>query len=137
MPDAERAKLFDADGWYRTGDLMRRLPDGRYQMMGRAKDLIKVGGENVTSAEIEAALMRHPSVSLAAVVARADLDRGEVPVAYVELTNPGEVTMADVRLWSKANMAPFKVPADFYEMSPGDWPMTATGKIAKHLLVQG
>lgn len=130
----EREKLFDEKGWYRTGDLMRRLPDGRYQMVGRVKDLIKVGGENVTSAEIEAALMRHPSISLAAVVARMDEDRGEVPIAYVELTRPGEVRMEDIKIWSKTHMAPFKVPVAFHEMSAADWPMTSSGKIAKHLL---
>ncbi len=134
LPQAERDKLFDRDGWYRTGDLMRRLPDGNYQLVGRLKDLIKVGGENVTSAEIEATLMKHPQVSLAAVVPRPDADRGEVPIAYVELVEPGVVDMAALRDWSKSHMAPFKVPADFHEVLAKDWPLTATGKIAKHLL---
>src|SRR5690606_14597983 len=73
----ENARLFDADGWFITGDLMRELEDGRLQLVGRLKDLIKVGGENVTAAEIEETLSKHPEVALTAVIPVADANRGE------------------------------------------------------------
>jgi len=132
--DEERARLYDEEGWYRTGDLMRRLANGRYQLVGRFKDLIKVAGENVSAGEIEDTLMQNEAVSLAAVVARPDSDRGEVPVAFVELHTQGALDMAALRAWSRARMAPFKVPTEFYEVQSRDWPMTSTGKIAKHEL---
>jgi len=135
LPEEERNRLYDARGWYRTGDLMRRLPDGRYQLVGRLKDLIKVGGENVTAAEIEDTLMQHPAVSLAAVIGRKDADKGEVPVAFVELKPGTTLDMAELKAWSKARMAPYKVPDDMHEMQAGEWPMTSTGKIAKHTLL--
>lgn len=134
LAEEERHKFYDAEGWYRTGDLMRRLPDGRYQLVGRAKDLIKVSGENVTAAEIEDTLMQHPGVSLAAVIARADESRGEVPVAFVELRPGSDDTLAELPRWTRSHMAPFKVPAEFHPMEAADWPLTSTGKIAKHEL---
>lgn len=128
------ATFYDAGGWFRTGDLLARLPDGRYRFVGRAKDLIKVGGENVTAGEIESALMRHPDVVMAAVVGVPDAGRGEVPVAYLEY-RPGATCMGgDIGAWCKANMAPYKTPARFHAMAPGSWPLSTSGKIAKHLL---
>lgn len=135
LPEEERSRLYDAQGWYRTGDLMRQLPDGRYQLVGRLKDLIKVGGENVTAAEIEDTLMQHPAVSLVAVIGRKDADKGEVPVAFVEFKPGAALSVAELKAWSKAHMAPYKVPADIYEMQAQEWPMTSTGKIAKHTLM--
>jgi len=132
----ENARLFDQDGWFITGDLMRTLEDGRFQLVGRLKDLIKVGGENVTAAEIEEKLSGHPGVALVAVIPRKDTDRGEVPVAFIETKSGEPLPEDEIRAWSKRNMAPFKVPAAFHWVRPSDWPMTSSGKIAKHELAQ-
>lgn len=132
---ADRAKLFDAQGWFRTGDLMRRRDDGRWQFLGRVKDLIKVGGENVSSGEIEAVLLRHPKIKQAAVVSVPDPRRGEVPAAFVEVTAGERVDPVELAVWCRDQMAPFKVPVSFDLVAPGSWPMTSTGKIAKRELV--
>ena len=134
VSDADRARLFDADGWFRTGDLLRLRDDDRWEFVGRAKDLIKVGGENVTAGEIEAMLTTHPEVANAAVVPLADERRGEVPLAFVELRGGAPLDGDAMRAWCRARMAPFKVPVRFVAVAPGAWPMTATNKIAKHLL---
>ena len=75
----------DPDGWLHTGDLYSRAPDGRVTFHGRAKDMLKVGGENVAALEIEDFLCRHPAVRMASVIGRPDPRLDEVPVAFVEL----------------------------------------------------
>ena len=131
----ESSKLLDANGWFNTGDLMRRTPQGRYEFVGRTKDLIKVGGENVAAAEIEAELMRHPDVSLAAVIPFPDAQRGEVPIAFVQTHKDLPLEEPELRAWCRRRMAPFKVPMRFHFILAAHWPMTATGKIAKHELL--
>lgn len=132
---AERATFFDEAGWFRTGDAMRRAPDGSYEFIARAKDLIKVGGENVAAAEIEAVLMSHPRVALAAVVPATDPQRGEIPVAFVELRGGSQAPVEELLAWCRRTMAPFKVPHRIRVIESCDWPLTDTGKIAKHRLV--
>lgn len=136
LPAAERAKVFTDDGWFRTGDLARFCADGRLEFCGRVKDLIKVGGENVTAIEIETLLMRHPDVVLAVVVGVTDSARGEVPLAFVELREGATADSVAFLAWCKGCMAPYKVPADLHWVGPGGWPMTASGKIAKHELLR-
>jgi fatty-acyl-CoA synthase len=132
---ADRARLFDAQGWFRTGDLMRRRDDGRWQFLGRVKDLIKVGGENVSSGEIEAVLIRHPKIKQATVISVPDPRRGEVPAAFVEAIEGERVDSVELAVWCRNQMAPFKVPVSFDFVESGSWPMTSTGKIAKRELV--
>lgn len=135
LPEDARSRLFDGEGWYRTGDLLRRLEDGRYQFVGRSKDLIKVNGENVTAGEVEGKLMKHPEVSLVAVIGIQDAHRGEVPVAFVETRGGNGLDSHDLTQWCKSQMAPYKVPVRFFRVGPGQWPMTVSGKIAKHRLM--
>ncbi|MGE3927484.1 MAG: class I adenylate-forming enzyme family protein [Lautropia sp.] len=134
VSEQDRARLFDRDGWFRTGDLLRLRADGRYEFVGRSKDLIKVGGENTTATEIETTLMEHPDIAGVAVIGVPDEARGEVPVAYLEWRAGREGDPESIRQWCRQRMAPFKVPARFEVVGPGAWPMTASGKIAKHLL---
>ncbi len=134
VSSADRPKLLTDDGWIRTGDLMRQHPDGRYEFIGRIKDLIKVGGENVAASEIERVLLAHPAIKEAAVVAIADAQRGEVPFAYVELEHEASLSDVEIQAWCRERMAPFKVPRFVAFMRDGSWPMTATGKIAKNEL---
>ena len=135
IADADRAELFDAEGWFRTGDLMRKRDDGRWQFLGRVKDLIKVGGENVSPGEIEAALLLHPKIEQVAVIAVADARRGEVPAAFVEIAAGEQLDPVELAAWCRDRIAPYKVPASFDFVAAGSWPITATGKIAKRELV--
>ncbi len=122
-----------AGGWFHTGDLAVRHPDGYIEIKDRAKDIIISGGENVSSLEIEEALYKHPAVMEAAVVARPDEKWGETPCAFVAL-KPGVVaTAADVIGLCRANLAHFKVPRT---VMFGPLPKTSTGKIQKYLLRQ-
>jgi len=130
LSDAEQRQFYDDEGWYKTGDLMRKTACGRYQFIGRAKDLIKVNGENVSAGEIEAVLMSHPHVSLASVIGMPDERRGEVPIAYLSPAVP-VIDKLEIERWCRNHMAPYKVPARFIWLMDTDWPMTATGKIQK------
>lgn len=88
-PEATR-EVLDDEGWFHTGDLVARAPDGALRIVGRrSTDLIKCGGYKVGAGEVEAALLEHPGVREAAVVARPDADLGERIVAFVVLSDPG------------------------------------------------
>ena len=81
-------------GWFHSGDLGVRHPDGYIQLKDRSKDIIISGGENISSIEVEDALYKHPAVQAAAVVAKADDKWGETPCAFIEL-KPGQKASAD------------------------------------------
>ena len=130
-PEAN-AEAFTADGWLRTGDLGELTADGRLRMVGRLKDVFRVGGENVAPAEVEEVLLAHPAVETAQVVGVPDARLGEVPCAYVTLKDGKSVTEADLIEWTKARCANFRVPRylrivdDFEAIG-----MTASGKVQK------
>ena len=128
---ADRARFFDAAGWYHTGDLLRQREDGRYVFAGRTKDLIKVGGENVSASEIEVVIMSHPKVLNVAVTAMPDEERGETPAAFVEFEDGHTMDAAAFRDWCRTKLAPFKVPRRVTFLGKDDWPRTSSGKIAK------
>ncbi|MDJ0389586.1 AMP-binding protein [Roseomonas sp. E05] len=133
----ETAKALDAGGWLSTGDLGRLDAEGRLQFTGRAKDLVRVGGENVSPAEIEDILNRHPAVRQAVVVGVPDARLMEVPCAFV-IPNEGQVVEEQALIgWSREQMAGFKVPryvcvVDGFEAIG----MTASSKIQKRLLAE-
>jgi fatty-acyl-CoA synthase len=120
-----------AGGWFHTGDLAVKYPDGYIQLRDRSKDIIISGGENISSIEVEDALYKHPAVALAAVVAKPDDKWGEVPCAFVELKPGAEATEAELIAHCRERMAGFKAPKSvvFTEL-----PRTSTGKIQKHVL---
>ena len=89
------AEAFDG-GWFHSGDIAFQHPDGYIKITDRAKDIIISGGENVSSVEVEGALMHHPAVSLCAVVAKPDEKWGEVPCAFVEVNAGADVSEADL-----------------------------------------
>lgn len=128
-PDATMA-AFTPDGWFRTGDLLSRRDDGRYQFRGRLKDMLKVGGENVDCLELEHALRAVPGVRAAAVIGRPDQILGEVPVAFVVLTNTAQMTEVEAQI--RSHLAPFKRPRAIVPVE--ELPMTASGKVDKGLL---
>ena len=125
MSIEESATYFPGDGWYRTGDILERNSSGRYRFLNRLKDVIKVGGENVSCSEIEQVLVSHPNVHQAVVFGVPDLKRGEVPGAVVQVD--GIATEEELNNWCKSNLAPFKIPRHYLFQS--EIPLTVTGKI--------
>ena len=125
------AQAIDRDGWFHTGDIGSLDEHGTIMFHGRYKDMLKVGGENVAAAEIEALLGRHPAVRLAQVVGIPDRKYVEVPAAFVEL-KPGIVaTEAELVTFCRSEVSGFKVPrvVRFVE----EWPMSSS-KIQKFRL---
>ena len=120
-----------AGGWFRTGDLGVRHPDGYIQLKDRSKDIIISGGENISSIEVEDALFKHPAVAAAAVVAKPDNKWGETPCAFVELKPGAEVPAEDLIAWCRARLAPYKLPR---HVVFGELPKTSTGKVQKFVL---
>ena len=120
-----------AGGWFHSGDLGVRYPDGYIQLKDRSKDIIISGGENISSIEVEEALYRHPAVEIAAVVAMPHEKWGETPCAFVELALGKFADAASLRAWCKDHLAPYKVPSQFVFMPV---PRTSTGKIQKFVL---
>lgn len=121
-----------AGGWFHTGDLGVRHPNGYVEIKDRSKDIIISGGENISSLEVEEVLYKHPDVMEAAVVARPDDKWGETPCAFVTLKpDAGDVSDISVMDFCKENMARFKVPKTVVF---GPLPKTQTGKIQKFVL---
>ncbi|HEX2554797.1 MAG TPA: acyl-CoA synthetase [Microvirga sp.] len=127
---ASTAKAF-AGGWFHSGDLGVKYPDGYVQLKDRSKDIIISGGENISSIEVEDALYKHPAVQAAAVVARPDEKWGETPCAFVELKPSEMVSAEELLAWCRGHLAAFKCPKSvvFTEL-----PKTSTGKIQKFRL---
>jgi fatty-acyl-CoA synthase len=119
-------------GWFRTGDLAVRHPDGYVEIKDRSKDIIISGGENISSIEVEEALYRHPQIIEAAVVARPDPVWGESPCAFVTIKpDAGGVAEDDIIAWCRTHLAHYKVPRSVVF---GPLPKTSTGKIQKYQL---
>ena len=127
-PDATRETI-DADGWLHTGDMAKLRPDGHLVFLGRYKDMLKVGGENVSPAEVEAYLRQMPEVMDAAVVAYPDPRLAEVPVAFVILRPGQAVTADDLLARMKGKIASYKIPKHI--VFTDAYPMTSSGKIRK------
>jgi malonyl-CoA/methylmalonyl-CoA synthetase len=118
------------DGYFRTGDLATRSPDGYYTLSGRKSDLIISGGFNIYPREIEEFLQEQAEIAEAAVVGLPDRMRGEVPVAYVVMAEAVDIALIEARCREK--LASFKVPRAFIPVEK--LPRNAMGKIQKHLL---
>ncbi len=118
-------------GWFHSGDLAVMHPDGYIELRDRKKDIIVSGGENISTIEVERAVVAHPAVLEAAVIAIPDPYWGEVPKAFVTL-KPGEtVTEADLITFCRTRLPGFKVPK---AIAFGDLPKTSTGKVQKNVL---
>ncbi len=115
-------------GYFHSGDIAFQHPDGYIKIADRAKDIIISGGENISSVEVEGAIMHHAAVNLCAVVAMPDEKWGEVPCAFVELKEGASLTEADLIAHCRTRLAGFKTPKKvvFQEL-----PKTSTGKIQK------
>jgi len=112
-----------------TGDMGVIRADGHLRFMGRYKDMLKIGGENVDPMEVEAFLMSHEGINLAAVVSFPDPRLAEVAVAFVRREPGCALTDADVLAHCRGRIASFKIPR--HVVFVDDFPMTSSGKIQK------
>ena len=125
----ETAACYTADGWFKTGDTAYWRDDGYLRFLGRYKDMLKVGGENVDPMEVEGLLLEHPGIHQVAVVGCPDDRLAEVPVAFVQPA-AGHVLESDAIIdYCRGKLASFKLPR--HVMFVEDFPMTASGKIRK------
>ncbi|HEY1328840.1 MAG TPA: acyl--CoA ligase family protein [Casimicrobiaceae bacterium] len=129
--DEDATRKACPDGWFRTGDLGVKYPDGYIELRDRAKDIIISGGENISSVEIEQALTSHAAVLEAAVVAAPDEKWGEIPVAFVTLKQGSTATDAELIDHVRGRLARFKAPK---RVVFGPLPKTSTGKVQKNVL---
>ena len=125
----QHRRATDADGWFDTGDLARIDRDGNLIITGRAKDLIKSGGEWINPAEIEAIVGALPQVSLAAVIGRADLKWGERPILLVEMRERQTVSDEALLAPLQGKVPPWWIPDAVIRLQ--NMPLSATGKIDK------
>ena len=129
------ARIFTADGFYRSGDLMRRHPSGNYIVEGRKKDLINRGGEKISAEEVENLILTHPSVKNVACIPVPDPDLGERMCACVLLRDGATVTFKELQEFLLAKeIAKFKLP-ERLEILP-DFPLSMVGKVSKKKLVE-
>lgn len=126
------AEVFVADGWFRTGDIVRMDAEGYVFIVDRAKDMINVGGEKVYPRDVEEVLFRHPAVADAVVVAAPDPILGEVPRAVVALKPNAQATEEDLITFLRPQLATFKLPRaiEFVDVVP----RSASGKALRRLL---
>ncbi|WP_213766858.1 AMP-binding protein [Caballeronia sp. dw_19] len=129
---AETAKAIDADGWMHTGDLGHLDTNGYLYFSSRLKDMLKIGGENVSAQEVEAVLLGHPRIAQAAVIGAPDERLSEVVMAIIEPRHNEQVTQEEVIAYCAQRMANFRVPR--YVHFTQTWPLTDSGKIQKHKL---
>lgn len=130
--DAKTAEAIDADGWMHTGDLAVMDIDGYANIVGRIKDMVIRGGENIYPREIEEFLYAHPSIVDVQVVGVPDMKYGEELLAAVRVTDGASLSQDDVRAFCQGKIAHYKIPR--YVTFVSDYPMTVTGKIQKFKL---
>jgi len=129
------AKVFTRDGFYGSGDLMRRHPSGNYMVEGRKKDLINRGGEKISAEEIENLILSHPAVQNVACIAVPDPDLGERMCACVILRPDQRVTLAElVAFLATKEIAKFKLPERLEVVA--EFPLSTFGKVSKKALVE-
>ncbi|MEN2428695.1 AMP-binding protein [Chromobacterium vaccinii] len=124
--------VIDADGWMRTGDLAAMGGDGAVNIVGRLKDMVIRGGENVYPREIEEFLYRHPKIQDVQVVGVPDARYGEELCAWIRLRDGERATEDEIRSFCQGQIAHYKIPR-YIEFVDG-FPMTVTGKIQKYLM---
>ena len=126
--DKEATDKAMKNGWFHSGDLAVMHPDGYVKIQDRSKDIIISGGENISSIEIENTLSKHPSVSIAAVVAKPDEKWGEVPCAFLETVKEKAVTEKELISFCKETLANLQVTK---KIEFCDLTKTSTGKNKK------
>jgi acyl-coenzyme A synthetase/AMP-(fatty) acid ligase len=125
-----RSEVFDADGWYPTGDVCQVDERGWVRFRSRSGDVVKISGANVAPLEVERVLTTHPAVADVAVLGML---RGSIPtlVAVVVPADGRAVDPDDLRDWAGRQLSSYKVPRLVLEMAADDVPRTASGKVRK------
>ena len=133
LPEVTAAR-FDADGWLRTGDLMKADRDGYYFFLGRRDDMINCGGENVYPKEVETILIQHPNVADACVVSAPHEMKGEAPVVFVVPRDPAAADADEIKQFFFANGPAYAHPRTitFVEKLP----LTGAGKLDRAALTR-
>ena len=133
--DPEATALAIRNGWFYTGDLGRIDSEGYLYIVGRKKEMIKVGGEIVFEPEVEAAIHKHHDIVEVAVVGLPDKLRGEIPKAFVVLKADSDLKEEELRYFCREHLAHFKIPHYFAFVK--DLPKNRAGKIDKEKLRKG
>lgn len=129
----ETEKAIDNQGWLHTGDLGLIDPHTNYlKFTGRLKDMLRVGGENVSAMEVESFLLSHPKIKQAQLIGVPDARLTEVGMAFVELKEGETATAEEIIAYCRGKMANFKIPR--YVIFVQEFPMTGSGKIQKYKL---
>ena len=126
---AHNARVFDAEGFYCSGDLVVQDADGYLTVVGRQKDQINRGGEKIAAEEVENQLLHHPAITQAALVSMPDSAMGEKSCAFIVSTDPALKPLALRKFLRARGVADFKLPDRFETLDA--LPMTAVGKIDK------
>jgi len=129
---ALNAEVFTADGFYRIGDVGLLNEDGSFCYVGRRAEMIKKAGINVSPAEVEEVLLKHPAVAQAAVVGAPDAEKGELVVAFVVPASKGAIDINDLMRHCRELVSKYKVP-DRIEIY-AELPLTNTGKLQRRRL---
>ena len=130
--EAKTREAMDAEGWMRSGDLATMDAKGYFQIVGRLKEIIIRGGENIHPGEIEEYLVTHPAIDMACIVGVPDEKFGEEMLACIHLKSGATITADEIRDYCRGKIAHYKVPKYFRFVEA--FPMTPTGKIQRHLL---
>lgn len=131
--DAEAtADAIDPDGWMHTGDLVALDDQGYGTILGRLRDVINSGGEKILACELESFLGDHPAIEVAQVFGVLDDVRGEAVCAWIKLKPGRTLTTGEVRAFCQGRIANYKIPRHIRFVD--DFPMTATGKVQKHVM---
>jgi acyl-CoA synthetase (AMP-forming)/AMP-acid ligase II len=130
LPDKTR-EVLTRDGWYISGDILRRDSDGAYYFVGRADDMFVCGGENIYPGEVEALLERHPDIIQACVVPVPDEIKHEKPFAFV-VTRNGQLSEDAVKQYALAHAPAFQHPRHVVFMP--ELPLASTGKVDRVVL---
>jgi len=130
----ETAQAVDSDGWLHTGDFGFIDNDGFIFFVGRIKNVVRTGGENISPEEIENFIFKHPKVKHVEVVGLPDEKWGQKVTAVIELKKDMQATSEEIISFCKERMANFKVPKELDFVT--DWPMTGSGKVQKFKLIE-
>ena len=126
--------LLTPDGWLRTGDLATRNRLGLIRLVGRNKDVIKSGGYSVYVRELEEAMLANPAVARAVAFGLQHKEKGEIPVAAVELQPGASFAEADLLMWCRSHLAAYKAPRRIWILAPGELPQNHSGKFLRRVL---
>jgi acyl-CoA synthetase (AMP-forming)/AMP-acid ligase II len=132
--EAKGQELLTSDGWLRTGDLAARNRIGLIRLVGRMKDVIKSGGYSVYVRELEEVVQAHPAVARAVAFGLPHKEKGEIPVAAVELREGSLVSESELQEWCRQHLAAYKAPRRIWILEANGLPQNHSGKMLRRVL---